>query len=184
MTKMPRMRADQCTATNRRTGQRCKRWANLGTTVCTVHGSRLPTVVAAAARERTMWEVGQRAEREGRHPMEVLRTVLHVRDHLLGKLLAQVADRDDVTPGEIRELDDRLTQAQRAAEVAVRSGVQLWFTQRSQVEAETVVRALNQALGAVDLTPDQESAMRTALAQALREIGEQDRTAALAITAG
>lgn len=40
---------DRCTGTNRKTGQRCRRWPTRGAKVCAVHGAQLPPVKRAAA---------------------------------------------------------------------------------------------------------------------------------------
>lgn len=42
----------RCTARSSRTGDRCKRWAVKGATVCPAHGARAPQVKAAAKRRR------------------------------------------------------------------------------------------------------------------------------------
>src|SRR5690625_725635 len=42
----------QCTATSKQSGQRCRRYAHPGATVCVIHGAAAPRAKAAAARRR------------------------------------------------------------------------------------------------------------------------------------
>lgn len=50
----------QCTATSKQSGQRCKRYAHPGATVCVIHGAAAPRAKAAAARRREQ-EAAERA---------------------------------------------------------------------------------------------------------------------------
>src|SRR5690625_146926 len=50
----------QCTATSKQSGQRCRRYAHPGATVCVIHGAAAPRAKAAAARRREQ-EAAQRA---------------------------------------------------------------------------------------------------------------------------
>lgn len=53
----------QCTAQSKQSGERCKRAASIGTTVCRIHGAASPTVKAKVERDR--------AEREARLAVEL-----------------------------------------------------------------------------------------------------------------
>lgn len=46
------MDSRQCTATSKQSGQRCRRPPSKGTTVCAMHGGKIPAVQAAAARRQ------------------------------------------------------------------------------------------------------------------------------------
>lgn len=72
--------ARRCTATSKRTGQPCRRWAVPGAAVCTTHGGKAPQVVAAAQRRIMAAEAGEILDRLGvaveTTPVEALEAML------------------------------------------------------------------------------------------------------------
>ena len=58
----------RCTAKSKRSGERCKRSAILGGTVCTSHGGRTPVVKAAAERRLAMRKASEQFAALGRDP--------------------------------------------------------------------------------------------------------------------
>lgn len=88
--------------------------------------------------------------------------------------MGEVAEGDDdaMRPG--GRAYDWVIAAERAnrdmaryAKMAVDAGVAAMLVQQAQTEGATIARIVNTALGAVDLTPQQETAIRAALREAL-----------------
>lgn len=100
--------ARRCGAKSKSTGERCRRAAILGGTVCPMHGGRAPAVKAAAARrvarERLEGEVGVlleefELEAEQAHPVELLLDAVRraaAMARLWGELVAQLRYPDGV----------------------------------------------------------------------------------------
>lgn len=90
--------------------------------------------------------------------------------------LAEVVDDDDLRPSgaahdwvkAAERVNDKLA---RYSKMAVDAGVAQLLVSQARTEGEQVVRVLNQALGAVQLTREQEATIRGALADALRSLG-------------
>lgn len=95
--------------------------------------------------------------------------------------LAKVEDDDDLRPGgdahdwvvAAERVNDKLA---RYSKMAVDAGVAKMLVERARVEGEQIATVLNAALGAVELTEEQEAAMRAALRSALLQVDEQLRT--------
>lgn len=99
----------KCTATSKRTGQRCGRWPTIGATVCPNHGGKAPQVVAAAQRRIVEAEaadtVGRLRLRTGPvdNPLKALQHVTGelidvkdwVRGHLTDLETAELGSTDD-----------------------------------------------------------------------------------------
>lgn len=102
---MTALRASRCTATSQRSGQRCKRMASLGATVCAMHGGAAPQVRAAAQRRVALAEALATSER--RSPAEILADCMHTADVVARQLQAWLDAGERLTP----EVVDRLTEA-------------------------------------------------------------------------
>jgi len=101
----------QCTATSRRSGERCKRAASIGATVCAKHGAGAPQVKAAAARRieqakaaAALARIGQRVEGD---PQALMLDVIAYQGGLVAFWRAQVEgiERDDLTWGTTKVKD-------------------------------------------------------------------------------
>ncbi len=98
--------------------------------------------------------------------------------------LSQVDDDDALRPGgaaydwvqAAERVNDKMA---RYAKMAVDAGVAAMVVQQMQNEGAAIARVLNAALGEVELTSDQESAIRVALRKALLAL-EAESAATLA----
>lgn len=121
--------AMQCAATIKATGQRCRRWATPGTTVCTSHGAAAPQVQKKAAARVTAATVQaasglfpQLLDEPGRQPWEIILDGIHVTDAVARDLLEQVrAAGPNATPDQV----DRMLAAFKASHSMSESAVKL-----------------------------------------------------------
>ena len=107
----------QCTATSRRSGERCKRHAHPGATVCVKHGAGAPAVKAAAARRleaakasAALARIGQRVDAD---PLAQLLDVIAYQGGLVAFWRAQVEA--------IEREQDRRERRARAHHAALRT---------------------------------------------------------------
>lgn len=91
--------------------------------------------------------------------------------------LSEVDDRNDdaLRPGGshyewVLAVERTTDKMARYAKMAVDAGVAAMLVQQARTEGELIARVLNSALGAVDLTVDQEAKIRQALRVALLEL--------------
>lgn len=97
-------------------------------------------------------------------------------EHKLSKVDSE--DDDALRPGgsaydwvlAAERVNDKMA---RYAKMAVDAGVAAMMVQRAKNEGEQIARVLNMALGAADLTEEQERKIRSALRTALLELDEQ-----------
>lgn len=101
----------QCTATSRRSGERCKRHAHPGATVCVKHGAGAPAVKAAAARRleaakasAALARIGQRVDAD---PLAQLLDVIAYQGGLVAFWRTQVEaiEREHLTWGVTKQVD-------------------------------------------------------------------------------
>lgn len=86
-------------------------------------------------------------------------------------------DHESILPGgaaydtvvALERVNDKMA---RYSKMAIDAGVAQMMVMRAKNEGEQIARVLNQALGAGDLSADQETKIRTALAAALRALDE------------
>lgn len=101
----------RCTATSSRTGERCKRQAILGGTVCASHGGRAPQVQRAAARRLALGEAIAELHQLG-HPIDV-----EPADAMLA-MVQEAAGNVAFLRARVQELD-QLTRESRELEAAL-----------------------------------------------------------------
>ena len=103
----------RCTALSQQSGERCRRRAIKGGTVCAVHGGGAPQVRAAARRrlerERLDGEIGRlldelEMEHAERHPIEVLIDAV-TRSSAMVEVLGSLVGRLDATPASLPAQD-------------------------------------------------------------------------------
>jgi hypothetical protein len=99
---IPSMR---CTAMSKHTGERCKKWAVVGTTVCEVHGVTGATVRKAEQRVT----LAQLFDRDPRHPWEVVLDMTHKLDVITQEYQADVLAGENATVDQL----DRLIELAR-----------------------------------------------------------------------
>jgi hypothetical protein len=83
----------RCTAKSKQSGERCKRAAVVGATVCSMHGGKIPRVVAAAARRRAAATYGLPVDV---NPLDALLEELRRTAGHVAWLGSVVADLDEV----------------------------------------------------------------------------------------
>jgi hypothetical protein len=113
--------ARKCTATNKKTGLRCKQWAILGGTVCRYHGGNAPQV-RRKAEERLKALVDPAIEAlheilsDQKHPhrMAAIKEILE-RDGRIGQAVAKAADDGLITYEQLEMIVRRRKQQQLEA---------------------------------------------------------------------
>lgn len=133
----------QCTAKSKRSGERCRRTAMKGSTVCPMHGGKSPGALAKAAENLATIEAEKAARTFGLpvevNPHDALLQELHRTAGAVQWLGALVGglDRDDIAWGKVKET--RGQQLERGAEngttwtSAPHAYVQLWQTERKHL---------------------------------------------------
>lgn len=161
----------RCTATSKRSGERCRRAAIVGGTVCAMHGGKSPAV-AAAAEER---QVEAQAEAEIRKlwpgldqapvkdPVDLLARTAAALEHMtdvvgarVNELQGKYAGGRDLTQlrAEVVLLDRLLDKLLKAGEGMARLGIAERHVQLEQERAQMVTAAFLAAIAVVQLVPE------------------------------
>jgi hypothetical protein len=151
-------RAVQCKATANRTGQRCRRLAILGGSVCISHGGRARQVREAALRRLALADAVAAADH--RSPGEILLSTLHVADVMLRQALAD-ADAQ-LTPEQLSSLVGHLERAQSFARSVLSAGVEERQQRLAEQLGAHVIAILDAVLADLDLSAEQRERARTA----------------------
>ncbi len=128
----------RCTATAKSTGERCKKWAVVGTTVCNMHG--VTGATSRKAEERVT--LAQLLERDPRHPWQVVLDMTHTLDAITQDYRVEVLAGETLTVDQL----DRLIQLSRtthhlattAISTKAHEQVSLAFTRHLEIEGELV----------------------------------------------
>lgn len=112
---------EQCSATAKSTGNRCRRLSIAGGVVCLVHGGAAPQVRRKAAERVALAEALRRADH--RPPWEVLSDALDAADSLMRQARMAAAEGGRVTVEQLDRLVDAIERAARMAKVALDAGV-------------------------------------------------------------
>lgn len=179
----------QCRAMSRRSGERCKRAAIRGGTVCAMHGGRAPAVRAAAARRVALAEaetvVSQAVDARG--PL----TLGEVYEELLRTAALTVAWRDvlEVRLAEVQEwryrasgpgteqlrsevalFERALDRAAKVLELVARLDLDARVVALSQRQGDQVAEALRRALDRARIAGPQRAEVERFLAEELRRV--------------
>lgn len=181
----------QCTAI-KRSGDRCKRSAIKGGTVCSTHGGKAPQVLAAAQRRldrgtALQWAQGQLSEAgtPDLDPLEHIEAALSTAagEVALFRLARQwVVDQGGSLLGKDRhgqqvihpyqtELAQAETRWARVAKYALDAGVAQKRVEIKQAEALIYAEALRGTLAALGLSPEMQQKGFSLLGEQLRRLG-------------
>lgn len=142
-----------CSATAKRTGMRCRRFAIVGSTVCDVPGGKTPNTVAARDRRATIAQLLQHEDPDRPRPLgEVMLDAVHNADVLMGSLedvRLRVARREEVDPADIDRLVRMSQVAHALAETTVRAGVQVELVRQARLSREADAAFVTRVLGRV-----------------------------------
>lgn len=185
----------RCAAQSKRSKERCRRWAAVGSTVCTKHGAGAPQVRAAAARRMTA-----RAAQKDAAALLAFEGVAGVADPVgaLAELAAEARAVKSALARRVNALADvRYTDTKGAeqlrSEVALyeramdRAGkflealARLGYEERrvEMVEAlgDSLVTLIEDVLNGLNLTAGQRALVPTVVPRALRAADERERVA-------
>ena len=176
----------RCTARSSRTGERCKRWAAKGATVCPTHGGRAPQVKAAAKRRRdeataiaALATYGLPITIDPAQALldEVHRTAGHVAwlAQLVADLdkadLTQRAENGAVAPSVWVDLYQReRAHLTRVAKSAVDAGIAERQVKLAEQQGALLAGAVQRILDALDLTPEQRARVPEVVPAVFRQI--------------
>lgn len=174
----------RCTATAKRTGERCSKWAVAGASVCRSHGGGAPQV-RAAARKRVAQERAAKSLAEVELSDEDIDPVEELLDWL-----KRVRVVEDWLADQVAQLDTKLDSLDDHARREALPVVQLWtealdrtgkalldvnklgleerMTQVKEAQAIAVGAALDAALAEAEVPPDLQDRIRAELATQLR----------------
>lgn len=170
---MTALRSTQCTATSRRSGERCRKMATLGATVCCKHGASAPQVRAAARRRITLAEAMERGDR--RNPLEVLSDAMHVADVVAQQMQAAVS-AGEFTAEHAQALVEATKLQAQMAKLALDSGVDpVAMMLRHRDIADGLARIVDDILSRLGLHPGRAD-VRAAVEGAVRtEVGRRQQ---------
>ncbi|GAA5119253.1 hypothetical protein GCM10025762_36890 [Haloechinothrix salitolerans] len=106
----------KCTATSRRSGKQCRRWATPGTTVCPNHGSKAPGTVRKANERLTLAELMQG---DRRHPWEVVLDHTHTIDVIAREARLGLTEGEEITPEQLDRIVETAKVAHHLAKTAI-----------------------------------------------------------------
>jgi hypothetical protein len=165
----PVLKAEQCQAMSRQSGQRCRRLANRGATVCQKHGGSAPQVKAAAAKRIALAEALAKEPR--RHPWEVLEEALHVSDVLMKEARIAVED-EQITPALVDKLVSALERAHRLAKVNLDAGIDQRRLRLAEAQATQMHAVFTRVLAQLGLTAEQRAQVPELLRAEIRGVLE------------
>lgn len=142
----------RCTATAKGTGERCRNFAVVGMTVCTMHG--LTGNGFRKAEERVT--LAQLLEGDRRHPWEVVLDATHTMDAIVRDFRAEVVAGETITVDQLDRLINvnqiRHHLATTAISTKAHEHVALAFEQHLELQGRAVGIAIGAALDALGLT--------------------------------
>lgn len=175
------MTSVQCDQIARGTGQRCRRFAIKGGRQCLKHGGQLPVVQAKAQRNIDMWDIMRTGT--PRHPFEVIRDGLHYADTIMRETLEKLAKEGTLTHEDLTRFSDQFERSCRLAKTMLDAKAQEMYLRQTRMHGEEIAGVINRALAACHLPIEYSDAIRSALADELRALGQPDRRVQ-AITGG
>lgn len=183
----------RCTAKSKRSGERCKRAATPGVTVCWWHGSAAPQVRAAAQRRTEVTRVEAEARAVQAIPDRTGMTVAEVYAELLATAEMVVEWRDRMAVlvenlasyrysasgagteqlrAEVALYERALDRTVKTAELIARLNLDARAQALSSRQGDLVATAIRRILAALELTPAQEARVPVVVPKELRRIAE------------
>lgn len=180
----------QCTARSKRSGERCKRRPIRGGNVCSMHGGKIPAVVARAQQRLALREASEYVQQEAgvRGPLslsevydELLNTAritVQWRD-LLERMLTEMQGEWRYTAlgagteqlrSEVALFERAMTRSAKVLELIARLDIDARAAAISARQGEMVATAIRRAIQAGDLTPEQHERILAAIPGELRRI--------------
>ncbi len=174
------MRSQQCVATSRNSGVRCKKLAIRGATVCRNHGGATPQVKRKAQERVTLAEALALGDR--RPPFEVISDALHAADVIMRDVRARVENDEGASAELLTRFVESLERAARLAKLTIDGKfieMRMWV---QRAEGEEIASVFNEALALAQLPDEYDTAMRRALGTVLRRTEPAGSTAPAALT--
>lgn len=177
--------ARRCGATSRQSGERCKRAAIRGGTVCSMHGGKTPVIAAAAERRLAEQEAAKLLGRVWNpdaapvtDPVEALQVLAGRMRHSLDVLGAQLAEEGPGGPASVAWLKI-MGELRHALDGMARLGIAERQVQLEEAQAAIITTAFRAALEAlaqrVELLPADRDLVTRAFLAALGAGGADDR---------
>lgn len=183
---------DQCTATSRQTGERCKAWVVKGTTVCRHHGGSAPQVRAKAAERERVRKIEEHAAKvlayEGvtavEDPLDELgklaNSAMALQD-ALGARVNAMAELEHFSMEGVATMKAEVAMYERAMDRTHRlldSLVKHGYTERQirikETEAVLIAGVIRRVLQAIGLTPEQVLEANRLMAEEFRQLEEAE----------
>jgi hypothetical protein len=184
----PSIDAGRCTATVRRTGERCRRWPTHGTTVCSSHGAAAPQVKRKAA-ERVAENAARAALAPYSAQCEPVADPLSALLQIAGEIIAfktyvggRVAELDagqwrynsavaEQVRGEIQLYERALDRCAKVLGEIARLNLDERMVRLSEQQGNLVVIAFEKLLDALGLDDDEQERALSLAPGILREVG-------------
>lgn len=143
----------KCSGTAQGTGERCERYAVVGSMVCYKHGAAAPQVKAAAEERVSLAEALASGDR--RPPWVVMEDTLHIADVLMQQVLMDVRSTGTASPQVLDKLVSAIERANRLSKTVLDAGVAERRTRIAEAQATQIYAILTRTLNALDLTTEQ-----------------------------
>lgn len=164
----PSVPSEQCTATSRRSGERCKRMV-VGGGVCPMHGGSAPQVKAAKEARILAAEASAAAPMTRADAADVLTSAMNDSHALLQRLKENIAS-GRVTSADLKALGDWVDRAARVSKMVVDAGIEERRTQIAEHEGQLIAAVIQRILARLQLTPEQQGMVSTVVPQELRAV--------------
>ena len=169
--------SDQCTATSKRSGQRCRHLV-IGGGVCHLHGGKSPAVAAKREARIAVWEAQQgEAPIEVRDPGEALLAAATLADELVQRLHRDVQERGVLTPANLSALGESLDRVGRLSRAVIDARIDERRVRLAEGQGHQIATLLRDVLVELghDVSPG--SAAAQVVVRHLRAVAELERGA-------
>jgi hypothetical protein len=171
----------QCSATSKRSGERCRRRV-IAAAVCIMHGGKAGQVAARRASRLVAYEASLAATTTPRDPGEALLDAAQTADAICRQLRSQLTADGRLDPSTLDALGSWLDRVGRLCSVVIGARVDERLARVEEARAELIVTAVLAGLDSIGVEPDkQDIAIRMLLAKLRREAGDRP---ALTVVAG
>ena len=163
---------EQCTATSKRSGDRCKRLV-VGGGVCVMHGGNAPQVRVRREARILAAEAAQEAPVTAADAADVMLAAMNDSHGLLQRLKANIAS-GQVQVSDLSALGDWIDRAARISKMVADAGIEERRMKLTEGQGQLIALAIRQILDALGLSPDQQQLVPVVVPRILRSIGEAE----------